>query len=99
VRKFLAFLRRHRRELLDEPFLQELAAMYRDTGAGREPVSPGPMAMATLIQGYLGEPDAATVELRVVDLTVQMVLDRLGGNRPRPLAGRLQRLPSAKDSA
>ena len=82
VRKFLAFLRRHRSELLDDGFVAELGAMYRDTGAGKDPVTPGLMAMATLVQGYLGESDAAMVELTVVDLTVQMVLDCLGATEP-----------------
>ena len=82
VRKLLAFFRRHRRELLDDAFQQELAAMYRDTGAGVAPVAPGLMAMATLVQGYLGASDATMVELTVLDLSVQMVLDCLGTEEP-----------------
>ena len=82
VRKFLAFLRRHRHEIIDESFEAELEAMYRDTGAGKEAVSPGLMAMATLVQGYLGASDATMVELTIIDLTVQMVLDRLGSTEP-----------------
>lgn len=82
VRKLLAFLRRHRHELLDEAFQAELARMYRDTGAGAAAVPPGLMAMATLVQGYLGASDAAMVELTVLDLSVQMVLDCLGGEQP-----------------
>jgi hypothetical protein len=82
VRKLLAFFRRHRRELLDDAFQQELAAMYRDTGAGMPPVPPGLMAMATLVQGYLGASDATMVELTVLDLSVQMVLDCLGTEKP-----------------
>ena len=82
VRKFLAFLRRHRHELIDESFEKELESIYRDTGAGREAVPPGLMAMATLVQGYLGASDATMVELTVIDLSVQMVLDRLGASEP-----------------
>ena len=82
VRKFLAFLRRHRREIMDERFQAELESMYRDTGAGKEPVCPGLMAMATLVQGYLGASDAVMVELTVIDLSVQMVLDHLGSPEP-----------------
>jgi hypothetical protein len=78
VRKLLPFLRHHRHELLDEAFQAELAAMYRDTGAGLAPVPPALMAMATLVQGYLGVSDATMVELTVLDLSVQMVLDCLG---------------------
>ena len=36
------------------------------------------MAMALILQGYLGVSDADAVELTVVDLRWQMVLDRLG---------------------
>jgi hypothetical protein len=76
--KLFAFLRRHRHELFDEAFQEELASMYRQTGAGKEPLPPALMAMATLLQGYLGASDATLVELTVFDLRVQMVLDCLG---------------------
>lgn len=82
VRKLFPFLRRHRHELFDEAFQTELAAMYRDTGAGLAPVPPALMAMATLLQGYLGVSDASMVELTVLDLSVQMVLDCLGAEEP-----------------
>ncbi|EAU62548.1 ISLp1 [Stigmatella aurantiaca DW4/3-1] len=80
--KLFAFLRQHRHELLDEAFQEELEGMYRDTGAGKTPVPPGLMAMATLLQGYLGASDATMVELTVFDLRVQMVLDCLGQTEP-----------------
>ena len=80
--KLFAFLRRHRHELFDEAFQAELEAMYRQTGAGKEPLPPARMAMATLIQGYLGASDATLVELTVFDLRVQMVLDCLGHSEP-----------------
>lgn len=82
VRKLLGFLRLHRRTLFDDSFQDELATMYRDTGAGKSPVPPALMAMATLVQAYLGISDAEMVELTVVDLRVQMVLDRLGADTP-----------------
>lgn len=82
VRKFIAFLRRHRHEIIDDSFQAELGSMYRDSGAGKEPVCPGLMAMATLIQGYLGASDALMVELTVIDLSVQMVLDHMGSSEP-----------------
>jgi IS5 family transposase len=56
--------------------------MYRDTGAGKTAVAPALMAMATLVQAYLGVSDAEMVELTVVDLRVQMTLDRLGADTP-----------------
>ena len=82
VRKLLGFLRRHRHEIVNESFQDELSAMYRKTGAGKEPVTPGLLAMATLVQGYLGVSDAEMVELTVVDLRVQMVLGLLGAEAP-----------------
>lgn len=82
VRKLLGFLRVYRRRLFDDAFQDELVTMYRDTGAGKPPVPPALMAMATLVQAYLGVSDAEMVELTVVDLRVQMVLDRLGETAP-----------------
>ncbi len=82
VRKLFGFLREWRHELFDDEFQQELEAMYRDTGAGKPPVPPAMMAMAVLLQGYVGASDAEAVELTVVDLRWQMVLDRLGAKDP-----------------
>jgi IS5 family transposase len=80
--KLFAFLRRQRHELLDEAFQEELEGMYRQTGAGKAPVSPGLMAMATILQGYLRASDASMVELTVFDRRVQMVLGCLGSTEP-----------------
>jgi hypothetical protein len=82
VRTLLAFLRKHRHEIFDDPFQMDFEAMYRATGAGKDPVPPALMAMATLAQDYLEVSDAEIVELSAVDLTVQMVLDRLGQADP-----------------
>jgi hypothetical protein len=82
ARKLFAFLRDHRHELFDDDFQAELAAMYRDTGAGADPVVPALMAMALLLQSYHGVSDHEAVELTVVDLRWQMVLDRLGRDEP-----------------
>jgi hypothetical protein len=90
VRKLLGFLRLHRHELFDEAFQEELAAMYRTTGAGKEARPPALMAMAMLVQGYLGMSDAEMIELTVVDLRVQMVLGCLGAEAPPFSQGALQ---------
>ncbi len=82
TRKLFGFLRAHRHELFDEAFEAELESMYRDTGAGREPVAPALLAMATLLQAYHGMSDAESVEMTVVDLRWQLVLDRLGASEP-----------------
>src|SRR2546428_4389700 len=74
VRKLLAFLRVHRHELFDDAFQEELASMYRTTGAGQEALPPALMAMAMLVQGYLGISDATMVELTAADLRLQIGL-------------------------
>jgi len=81
-RKLFAFLREHRSDLFDDAFQEEFEAMYRDTGAGKPPVPPAVMAMATILQGYLGLSDADVVEMTVVDLRWQMVLGCLGSTTP-----------------
>jgi len=82
VKKLFRFLREHRDELFDEAFQQVLEEMYRRSGAGKPPVPPALMAMATLLQGYVGASDAEAVELTVVDLRWQMVLGCLGNSEP-----------------
>jgi len=82
VKKLFRFLREHRHELFDDSFQAELEQMYRSSGAGKPPVPPALMAMATLLQGYVGASDAEAVELTVVDLRWQMVLDCLGNAEP-----------------
>jgi hypothetical protein len=81
TKKLFSFLRTYRHELFDDGLQAELEAMYRD-GGGKEPVAPALMAMATLLQGYVGASDAEAVELTVVDLRWQLVLDRLRASEP-----------------
>lgn len=89
-RKLFAFLRERRHELLDDAFLDELADMYRQSGAGKTPVCPGLMAMAMLLQGYERVSDAEVVERTIIDLRWQMVLDRLGSGVPAFSQGAFQ---------
>ena len=81
-RKLFVFLRKHRHEIFNDALQDELASMYRDTGAGKDPVKPALMAMALILQGYHGVSDSEAVELSVVDLRWQMVLGRLGETKP-----------------
>lgn len=81
-RRLFAMLRLHRVDLFDDAFQDELAAMYRDTGEGKEPVPPAQLAMALLLQAYTGVSDADAVEMTVVDARWQMVLDVLGAEEP-----------------
>jgi len=89
-RKLISFLRLYRHELFDSSFQEELAAMYRDTGAGKDPVNPALMAMAVLLQGYERVSDKEAVERTVIDLRWQMVLDRLGSEDPAFSQGAFQ---------
>lgn len=90
TRKLFAFLRLHRAEIFDEGFQAELERMYRQTGAGEEPLAPALMCMALLLQGYVGVSDAEAVELTIVDARWQMVLDCLGAEEPLFSQGALQ---------
>jgi hypothetical protein len=80
--KLFAFLRRHRHELFDDAFQSELEAMYRDSGEGKEPLSPALLAMVILLQAYTGASDAQAVELSIVDARWQMVLGVIGQDEP-----------------
>ena len=82
TKKLFGFLHEVRQELFNDEFQAELDAMYRETGAGKDPVPPALMGMAVLLQAYSGASDAEAVELTVVDLRWQMVLDRLGSAEP-----------------
>ena len=91
VRKLFGFLRCHRHEIFDDDFQEELAQMYRQNGAGRTAIAPAQLAIATLLQGYVGASDAEAVELTVVDRRWQLVLDCLGADEPAFSQGILQR--------
>jgi len=90
TRKLFAFLRLHRHELFDDEFQAELEGMYRNTGAGDEPVPPALMCMVTILQGYLQISDAEAVEMSIVDMRWQMVLGCLGAEDPPFSQGGLQ---------
>lgn len=90
TRKLFAFLRLHRHELLDEAFQRELEGMYRDTGAGDEPVPPALLCMAIILQAYHRISDAEAVELTIMDLRWQMVLGCVGADGPAFAQGTLQ---------
>jgi hypothetical protein len=89
-RRLFVFLYEYRRELFDEKFQDELAAMYRDTGEGKQPVPPALLAMAVLLQAYTGLSDADAVDNTVLDLRWQVVLDVYGAQEPAFGQGTLQ---------
>jgi hypothetical protein len=76
-RKLLVFLRRHRHELFDEAFQEELEGMYRQSGQGEAPQPPALLCMALLLQGYLQVSDAEAVRLSATDRCWRVVLGTL----------------------
>jgi hypothetical protein len=80
--KFFAFARAARHEVFDDAFQDELGAMYRETGEGKEPVPPALLAMATLLQAYAGVSDVEAVDRATFDARWQMVLGVLGEGEP-----------------
>jgi hypothetical protein len=81
-KKLFVFLREIRTELFDPAFQEELAGMYRQTGAGKPPVPPALLAMATLLQAYTGVSDQEAVELTLDSKRWQLVLDGLESEEP-----------------
>lgn len=88
--KLFGFLRLHRHVLFDEPFQQELEAMYRTTGEGKVPVAPALLAMVILLQAYTGASDAEAVEHAILDARWQLVLDTTGRKKAAFSQGTLQ---------
>src|SRR5512144_1487942 len=81
-KKLFVFLREIRTELFEPAFQEELVGMYRQTGAGKPPVPPALLAMATLLQAYTGVSDQEAVELTLDSKRWQLVLDGLGAEEP-----------------
>src|SRR5512143_1682877 len=77
-KKLFVFLRQIRSELFDAAFQSERLNMYRQTGAGKPPVPPALLAMATLLQAYTGVGDQEAVELTLDSKRWQLVLDGRG---------------------
>lgn len=93
TKKLYRFRREHRLDLFDDAFQDELATMYREGDEGREPVPPGQLAMALLLQAYTGSSDAEAIENVVMDARWRMVLGVLGAEEEDPpfSQGTLQR--------
>jgi hypothetical protein len=66
-------------------FEDELCAMYRDSGAGKEPLPPAMLAMVLVMQAYTGVSDAEAVERARFDARWQLVLGVLGA-QTRPFS-------------
>jgi transposase len=75
--KLFVFLREHRHDLFDDAFQTELAALYKDSPLGQPPVPPAQLALATLLQAYVGCSDDEAIEAAAMDRRWQLVLDCL----------------------
>jgi hypothetical protein len=89
-RRLFGFLRMHRHEIFDDDFQDQLAAMYRGTGAGEEAQPPALLCMALMLQGYSQVSDREAVELSVDSARWQLVLGCLGSTEPAFSQGGLQ---------
>jgi hypothetical protein len=76
--RLYVFLRQNRHELFDDAFQHELMAMYPERKRGREAVAPAMLAMATILQAWLGLSDEDAVETAEMDRRWQMCLGVLG---------------------
>jgi hypothetical protein len=75
--KRFVFLRLHRHELFSDAFQGELAGSYADSRLGQPPVPPARLALATILQAYVGCSDDAVIEATLMDRRWQLVLDCL----------------------
>src|SRR6266516_4670594 len=75
--KLFVFLREHRHELFNEALQQELANLYRPAERGQPPIAPAMLALALILQAYMGISDDEVIEATVMDRRWQLVLDCL----------------------
>ena len=80
--KLFVLLREWRHELFDATFQEELGRLYRDSRRGHPPVAPAQLALATVLQAYVGCSDDEVVEATTMDRRWQLVLDCLEASRP-----------------
>src|SRR6266480_7961509 len=75
--KLFVFLRKQRHEIFDEAVQNELATLYQDSKRGQPPIAPAQLALASLLQAYMGISDDEVIEATVMDRRWQLVLDCL----------------------
>jgi Transposase DDE domain/Transposase domain (DUF772) len=80
--KLFVFLREWRHELFDEAFQEELGRLYADSRRGQPPVPPAQVALATVVQAYVGCSDDEVIEATTMDRRWQLVLACLDASRP-----------------
>src|SRR5258706_7906229 len=75
--KLFVFLREHRHELFNEALQQELANLYRPAERGHPPIATALLALALILQAYMGISDDEVIEATLMDRRWQLVLDCL----------------------
>ncbi len=79
--KLFIFLREVRHELFDQEFQRELGTIFKDSTVGKCPIPPAQMALATILQAYLGISDDEVIEELEMDRRWQLVLDCLDSEK------------------
>jgi IS5 family transposase len=75
--KLFVFLREQRHVLFSAAFQEELATMYAASAQGQPPIPPAQLALATILQAYMGVSDDEVLEALLMDRRWQLVLDCL----------------------
>jgi hypothetical protein len=75
--KLFIFLRDVRHELFNEAFQTELGTIFKDSTVGKSPIPPAKLALATILQAYMGVSDDEVIEELEMDKRWQLVLDCL----------------------
>ena len=96
-RKIFVFLRENRHHIINDEFQQKLLKVYNPPATGSQPVPPGLLAMATLLQAYCNVGDQEAVELAMMDRRWQMVLDCHGCEKPPFSQGNIGEFPQSSD--
>ncbi|GHO81514.1 hypothetical protein KSD_92850 [Ktedonobacter sp. SOSP1-85] len=93
--KLFVFLRYHRHEVFDDAFQEELATLYALGSRGQPPIAPAQLALATILQAYMGSAWAAR---RGIESGLEHVASggKLGANvaARRGVTGRTVPLPA-----
>ncbi len=75
--KLFIFLREMRHELFDEEFQTELGTIFKESTVGKSPIPPAKLALATILQAYMGISDDEVIEELEMDRRWQLVLNCL----------------------
>ena len=80
--KLFTFLRLNRSFIFNDEFQEELATIFKDSTVGQGPVPPAQIALAIILQAYLGISDDEVIEEMLMDQRWQLVLDCLNCETP-----------------